>query len=99
MLVRELIGVLAELPGDLRVVVDGYECGLDDPHVKWARAHLSEALPSERAGWWDGVYVEICTGEADPWESDDGTLVVAVSRGSAGQWMIRPTLEGEHDGT
>ena len=41
MLVRELLELLRQYPADLRVVVNGYENGYDEPDV-WADIHSED---------------------------------------------------------
>ena len=53
MIVSELITKLQTLPHDARVVVRGYESGVDD--VKEIKQCKIKLMPDE-TGWWDGTY-------------------------------------------
>ena len=54
MTVNELIELLATYPGDLRVVVNGYEDGFDDlksPDRLWDRQDSVERFGHSSLGW------------------------------------------------
>jgi hypothetical protein len=57
--VGELIAVLSEHDPELRVLVDGYEDGMD-PLI----AYHTRAVPSD-TGWWSGEY-EAVRDEVEP---------------------------------
>ncbi len=50
--VAELIEQLRQLPGDLPVLVEGYETGWDDIH----ELHTDGVMRYRRAQEWDGEY-------------------------------------------
>jgi hypothetical protein len=56
--VNELIDKLKELPQNVKILVDGYESGLDSI----VDAYPIHAKFQEKSNWWDGIYKEIDSG-------------------------------------
>ena len=54
--VRDLIGILSRYPSDLRVVVEGYEDGIDD--LDPSDIKQIEIILNQSNYWWSGKHQE-----------------------------------------
>lgn len=52
--VRDLIGILSRYPSDLRVVVEGYEDGIDDLDPNYIER--IEIILNQNNYWWSGKH-------------------------------------------
>ena len=73
--VEELINILKEYPMDMRVLVDGYEGGFDDPCLPQKVTVCGGGHPY----WWEGDYDEL-HGPKEEWPRDHFHAVL-ISRG------------------
>ena len=78
MTIGELIALLSQYPADTRVVVDGYEGGLDDPHV-YPRAVVLGRQTGSYSGVHSGAYVDSQRYDIEDVDHD-WTACVVVSR-------------------
>ena len=63
--VRDLIGILSRYPSDLRVVVEGYEDGVDD--LDPSDIEQIEIILNKNNYWWNGKHEWA-------WQEDTGTV-------------------------
>lgn len=78
--VRELIELLGRYPGDMRVVVNGYENGYDD--LTPGQIRITPVMLNTGAHEWEGRHGDVCELLGDARANAQTVPVLALSRTS-----------------